>query len=297
MASRSLLSLRSSQPSQLYVLPRAPIGDIFADAEEGDAYDVDEMGDTQIDYDDAEQGSPKALTAAQLAKKVAAGTATAADRKALATLKKNNPAAASYVTKAANAHRLSQNKTLLYEHFKGAELTTSTLGLNATLDPPAISALKNAIYSSTPFEPLNLTVTGATIDIEDELFKLIGASPFYYTGLIIVLSASINNINQGALISIIRTLGSVGGSVKSVTNNAKLASGVGAVEALLLNGTQVAGSPRFWAPFILPKSKDDAAPNPRNYTVTFGGLPTNYGVSIRFLQPGDSQVDNFLKIL
>jgi len=285
-------------------LPEAPIGDVFDQAEEGD-YDEQELGDSDIEYEDGdvEEGAPKRrkLSAKELARKLANGTATSAEKSAFRALQKANPAVGNYVKRFASAAKAAKAGPLPYEVLKGAKLMTSTLGSGAFLRPTEISALKTAIHLSTPFEPLNVSVSGNTVDIEDVLSGLIGSSPFYYAGILITLSAAVDDINQGAVISVTRSFGTINAATQQVVNNFELSSGIGAVEMLLLNGVLIAGRPRFWAPLITPVAYEEPTPpDPeptRSYKITFGNVPSSYSKSIRFLQPGDQQIDTFLKQL
>lgn len=289
----------------VHVLPQLPVGDIFAtadNAEEGDVSDDDEeFGDAEVEVGDVEEeGAPrkKILTVAQLARKIARGTATRAEKQAYAKLKKAGGPAAREASSRVRDERRRAPRPVLFNHAKGARLLTSTLGREARLSRAEVSALRNHMYSSTPFEPVSITISGTVIDVEDELYKLIGDAPFFYTGVILVLSASADNINQGALVTITRGLGAVGSSTRSNTDSWELSSGIAATEFMLLNGTQIAGTPRYFAPEI--KATPYVAPDPgdpeplRHFKLTINGVPTGYSKFLRFQVPGDAQVDRFL---
>jgi len=280
------------RPGQLVMLPEHPIGDID---EEGD-YDT-EVGDMEgdieyLDEGDTEMGAPrrKKIKAGRLAGKLATNTANSSQKRAARSLAQSSPRMARSVGNAARAKALAQNRHVEFEHVKGGRIVASDLGVGARLRPTEVTALKSAIHLSTPFSPRVFTFTAGTLDIAQSLNSVIGTSTILYAGILITLAASTLNINQGAIITIVRHLTTVNASIQQVSNTIELDSGVAAVEILLLNGLQVAGKPRFWAPQVAGNAVAQA-----DTDIDITGLPANYTATARFLQPGDHQVEKFLQ--
>jgi len=111
-------------------------------------------------------------------------------------------------------------------------------------------------------------------------------------GFIVTLQASVFNTQMGAFMTMIRGLGASGAGPLSVTNLIQLESGARNVQLLVLNGQIVAGRPRNFFPSFFAA----AAPDP-TLQARLVGLPTNYAATLRFLQPGDEQVNFFVSKL
>jgi hypothetical protein len=187
---------------------------------------------------------------------------------------------------------LSENRSCKYERIQGGRIISSTLKEGAVMHPTEVQALKQAIYGSVPFQPRTFPFVPSgpdlIVDLRTALNSVVGPNnDLYYAGYIVTLQASVFNTNMGAFINMIRNLGAAPGNL-NVTQLIELDSGAKAVQVLNLNGQIIAGHPRFWAPKITSSAVADP-----NTEVRLQNLPANYTANLRFLQPGDQQV-NFL---
>lgn len=192
--------------------------------------------------------------------------------------------------------QLSKNYGVLFERVAGGRVVSSTLGSGARLTPTMVSALKQAVHGSVPFQPQTFPFVPSgpdvIVDIRTAINAVVGSIfPIYYCGIIITLQASVFTTNVGAFITITRNLGSIPVPL-SLVQLIQLESGVRNVQVLDLNGALIAGHPRFYAPLITGSAIVDPTTE-----VRISGLPAGYTASLRFLQPGDQQVDHLMRSL
>jgi hypothetical protein len=282
--------MNSSNQAGFDTLPEMPIGDLVNYSPP----DGEQEGEVEYGDIDSETGAPKrrTISTSKLTNKLATGTASTAQRRAMTGLAARNPAAARDIATRAEVRKAARNETILFESIKGGRFMSSDLGVGAKLRPTEVDALKAALYLSTPFQPTVFTFTAGTLDLVTSLNSVIGTASIYYAGVFIVLAASTLNINQGAVITMVRHLTTVNAVIQQVSNTIELQSGVNSVEIMLLNAILVSGKPRFWAPLVA-----GAAVAAANTDIDIVGLPANYTATARFLQPGDAVIEQFLNLL
>jgi hypothetical protein len=253
-----------------------------------------QMGDLPMD----EVGAPIQLSgsAQLLASRLAHGTPTQVAH-AVAQIAKHHGQAKARAVRARHVVRhLNKNHGVLFERVAGGRVVSSTLGSGAHLTPSMIAELKHAIHGSVPFQPQVFPFVPSgpdvIVDIRTALNSVIGPLfPTYYIGFIITLQASIFNTNVGAFITVNRNLGNIPATL-TLTQLIQLESGAQNVQILNLNGALIAGRPRVYAPQIFGSAVADPTTE-----VRIVGLPTNYQATLRFLQPGDAQVNHLLHSL
>lgn len=297
-----------------FMLPSVPAGDplvpdaeiIQFHAEHGDietgdyetggesAISFGQMGDLPID----EVGAPISLhgRASLIASALAHGTPAQVAR-AVAHIAHHHGHHKARAVRARHVVReLAKNHGVLFERVAGGRVIASTLGTGACMKPHMIAALKTSIDNSVPFFPQVFPFVPSgpdvIVDIRTALNSVIGSNfPTNYAGFIITLEASIFNTNVGAFITVNRNLGNIPATL-TLGQTIQLESGAQNVQILDLNGSLVAGQPRFYAPQIFGSAVADPTTE-----VRIIGLPANYRATLRFLQPGDAQVNHLLRSL